>query len=243
MPTARMSRAPGRCPRRAEGFHRRATRIACRPSTAISAKMALQRGLVTALKSRRQVADDLKGWWARMTATHSFNGIGMNQYLAAVRAKRVLKSKSDAKVGHRGGLRRNLRWPSAAGQDRRREHVGSAAPGALRQCGEGGGAAHRQSGRQRIRVRGNPARSAGAAQSRQTSGRVHEQLCGFRRLLHRRGREPNIRQSDDHHRIDRRIFLYPDVSAHLGETRRQSRRHRHDTAGRRHALRPAHWVR
>ena len=63
------------------------------------AKMALQRGLVTALKSRRQVADDLKGLLGEDDSNHSFNAIGMNQYLAAVRAKRVLKSKADAKVG------------------------------------------------------------------------------------------------------------------------------------------------
>src|SRR5271170_6241708 len=63
------------------------------------AKMALQRGLVTALKSRRQVADDLKGLVGEDQDTHSFNSIGMRDYLAAVRAKRILKSKSDAKVG------------------------------------------------------------------------------------------------------------------------------------------------
>jgi protease-4 len=63
------------------------------------AKMALQRGLVTALKSRRQVADDLKGLVGEDDSDHSFNGIEMPQYLAAVRAKRVLRSKSDAKVG------------------------------------------------------------------------------------------------------------------------------------------------
>jgi protease-4 len=63
------------------------------------AKMALQRGLVTALKSRRQVADDLKGLVGEDEDSHSFNAIGMNQYLAAVRSKRVLKSKSDSKVG------------------------------------------------------------------------------------------------------------------------------------------------
>ena len=64
-----------------------------------AAKMALQRGLVTALKSRRQVADDLKGLVGEDDSDHSFNGIGMNQYLAAVRSKHALKSKSDAKVG------------------------------------------------------------------------------------------------------------------------------------------------
>ncbi len=63
------------------------------------AKMALQRGLVTALKSRRQVADDLKGLVGEDENNHSFNGIAMNQYLAAVRSRRALKLKSDAKVG------------------------------------------------------------------------------------------------------------------------------------------------
>ena len=63
------------------------------------AKMALQRGLVTALKSRRQVADDLKGLVGEDDSSHSFNGIGLSQYLAAVRSKHVLKSKSDARVG------------------------------------------------------------------------------------------------------------------------------------------------
>jgi protease IV len=63
------------------------------------AKMALQRGLVTALKSRRQVADDLKGLVGEDDSDHSFNGIEMPQYLAAVRAKRVLRAKSDSKVG------------------------------------------------------------------------------------------------------------------------------------------------
>jgi protease-4 len=64
-----------------------------------AAKLALQRGLVTALKSRRQLADDLKSLVGEDEDTHSFNAIAMNQYLAAMRSKRVLKSKSDAKVG------------------------------------------------------------------------------------------------------------------------------------------------
>jgi protease-4 len=64
-----------------------------------AAKLALQRGLVTALKSRRQVADDLKSLVGEDQENHSFNAIGMSQYLAASRSKRVLKSKSDARVG------------------------------------------------------------------------------------------------------------------------------------------------
>src|SRR5271165_1235614 len=63
------------------------------------AKMALQRGLVTALKSRWQVADDLKGLVGEDQDSHSYNSIGMKDYLAAMRSKRILKSKSDAKVG------------------------------------------------------------------------------------------------------------------------------------------------
>jgi protease-4 len=64
-----------------------------------AAKLALQRGLVTALKSRRQLADELKGLVGEDPDNHSFNAIGMSQYLSAVRSKHVLKSKSDARVG------------------------------------------------------------------------------------------------------------------------------------------------
>jgi len=64
-----------------------------------AAKLALQRGLVTALKSRRQMADELKGLVGEDSDTHSFNAIAMNQYLASIRSKHVLKSKSDSKVG------------------------------------------------------------------------------------------------------------------------------------------------
>src|SRR5580704_1039977 len=64
-----------------------------------AAKLALQRGLVTALKSRRELADDVKSIVGEDSDTHSFYSIGMSQYLAATRAKRSLKPKSDAKVG------------------------------------------------------------------------------------------------------------------------------------------------
>ena len=64
-----------------------------------AAKLALQRGLVTALKSRRQVADDLKVLVGEDQDTHSFNSIGMSQYLASVRSRHVLISRSDSKVG------------------------------------------------------------------------------------------------------------------------------------------------
>ena len=63
-----------------------------------AAKLAMQRGLVTALKSRRQLADDLKSIVGEDPDSHSFNSVGMSQYLSSVRSK-LLKSKSDAKVG------------------------------------------------------------------------------------------------------------------------------------------------
>jgi protease IV len=64
-----------------------------------AAKLAMQRGLVTALKSRRQLAEDLKSIVGEDADTHSFNSVGMSQYLSAVRSKLSLKSKNDAKVG------------------------------------------------------------------------------------------------------------------------------------------------
>ena len=64
-----------------------------------AAKLALQRGLVTALKSRRQLADDLKSLVGEDPDTHSFYSIGMSQYLTAVRARKSWRSKFDPKVG------------------------------------------------------------------------------------------------------------------------------------------------
>ena len=64
-----------------------------------AAKLALQKGLVTALKSRRQLADDLKGLVGEDESNHSFNQIRIEPYLAATRAKRVLKPKAEARVG------------------------------------------------------------------------------------------------------------------------------------------------
>ncbi len=64
-----------------------------------AAKLALQRGLVTALKSRRQLADELKGLVGEDQDSHSFSSIAMGPYLTSIRSKRMLKGKSDARVG------------------------------------------------------------------------------------------------------------------------------------------------
>ena len=64
-----------------------------------AAKWALQRGLVTALKSRRQLGDELKSLVGEDQESHSFNSIEMSSYLAAVRSKLVLKGKSESRIG------------------------------------------------------------------------------------------------------------------------------------------------
>jgi protease IV len=63
------------------------------------AKLALQRGLVTALKSRRQVADELKSLVGEDTDEHSFNSVAMMPYLASIRSRHVLQGKPDARIG------------------------------------------------------------------------------------------------------------------------------------------------
>jgi protease-4 len=64
-----------------------------------AARLAVQRGLVTGLKTRRQLADDLKTLVGEDTDSHSFNAVDMSQYLVAVRSKRALKPKSESRVG------------------------------------------------------------------------------------------------------------------------------------------------
>ncbi|MFI4891149.1 MAG: signal peptide peptidase SppA, partial [Steroidobacterales bacterium] len=64
-----------------------------------AAKLALQRGLVTALKSRRQLSDELKSLVGEDADNHSYNAVTMNQYLASLHSKRVLQSRSEARIG------------------------------------------------------------------------------------------------------------------------------------------------
>lgn len=85
-----------------------------------AAKLALQNGLVTALKSRRQVSDELKGLVGEDDSNHSFSAIGMAPYLSAVRAKHSLKSLTDSKVGivvAAGEIADGRKGPGAIGGD------------------------------------------------------------------------------------------------------------------------------
>jgi protease IV len=63
------------------------------------AKLALQRGLVTALKSRRQLADELKSLVGEDSDEHTFNSVAMLPYLASVRSRHVLLSRPEARIG------------------------------------------------------------------------------------------------------------------------------------------------
>jgi len=64
-----------------------------------AARLALQKGLVTALKTRRQLADELKGLVGEDTDTHSFNSIDVAPYLSAMRDHHGMKSKAESRVG------------------------------------------------------------------------------------------------------------------------------------------------
>ena len=106
-----------------------------------AAKLALQRGLVTALKSRRQLADELKG----LVGEDSDTPLVLFDRHEPISYGRAREARAQGKVRregrHRRCRRRDTRRPSAAGQNRRRQHGGPAAPGTLRQRGEGRGAA------------------------------------------------------------------------------------------------------
>lgn len=64
-----------------------------------TAKLALAQGLVTALKDRTKVEDELKGIVGEDESDHSFNGIHLDEYLAAVRSEGALKVSSKNKIG------------------------------------------------------------------------------------------------------------------------------------------------
>ncbi len=197
-----------------------------------AAKLALQRGLVTALKSRRQLADELKSLVGEDPDTHSFNSIGMSQYLAAVRAKRVLKSKSDAKVGivvASGEILDGHQPPGKIGGDStadllRQARYDNAVKAVVLRVDSPGGSmfASEQILRevQALRKAGKP-----VVVSMST-------LCGVGRILHFGRRQSNLRQPDDLDGFHRRVLRGADLPAHAGEARRQSGWNRHHTARR-----------
>src|SRR5882672_4873373 len=63
-----------------------------------TAKVALDRGLVTAIETRPAVERILKGVVGEDDSTHSFNQVSVREYLQATRAEPVLGKHSDNKV-------------------------------------------------------------------------------------------------------------------------------------------------
>ena len=64
-----------------------------------AAKVALAQGLVTALKSPQEVAEQVKAVVGEDKSTHDFNAVHFEQYLVAVRAGESLRSGGNGKVG------------------------------------------------------------------------------------------------------------------------------------------------
>jgi len=64
-----------------------------------AAKLAQQRSLVTGLKTRRQLGDELKNLVGEDADSHSFNSVGLASYLQNVRSKRSQRPKSDSRIG------------------------------------------------------------------------------------------------------------------------------------------------
>ena len=64
-----------------------------------TAKLALAQNLVTALKSREDVEEELKEIVGEDDSSHSYNSISLDSYLATVHSDGVLKSGSKNKIG------------------------------------------------------------------------------------------------------------------------------------------------
>jgi protease-4 len=64
-----------------------------------TARVAFAQGLVTALKTRNDVYEDLKGAVGEDESTHEFHHVDMADYLAAVRSEEILKRDSSNQVG------------------------------------------------------------------------------------------------------------------------------------------------
>ena len=64
-----------------------------------TARVAFAQGLVTALRTREQVSDDIKAIVGEDDTTHSFRGVELADYVATVRSEELLRAGSGNKVG------------------------------------------------------------------------------------------------------------------------------------------------
>ena len=64
-----------------------------------TARVAFAQGLVTAIRTREQVSDDLKALVGEDDTTHSFRSVELHDYLAVVRSEEVLARGSGNQIG------------------------------------------------------------------------------------------------------------------------------------------------
>ncbi len=194
------------------------------------AQMALDAGLVTALEGRYAVEERLALLTGEDENDGTYVGVGHEAYLANLRSQRVLGRRPRQQgQRHRGGGRDRARR-AAARHDRLRHARLAAARRAGRRRGQGRRAAHRQSGRERVRERSRPPGSGGAARGRQAGRGLDERAGGLGRVLHRHGRRPHRGEPSDADRLDRHLRDVPDLPADARAARRAQRRRRHDGA-------------
>ena len=137
-----------------------------------TAKLALAQNLVTALKSREDVGEELKEIVGEDDSSHSYNGISLRllpRHRSFGRGAEVRSEEQDRRGG-RG--RRNSRWQAAARRDRRRLYLGDPARCAPRRWHPGNRVARGQPWRERLCFRADLSRGQSAARRRQARHRV-----------------------------------------------------------------------
>ena len=135
-----------------------------------AAQVALQAGLVTGHQdpARGREAADRPGRRGRHRRLVQVGVRAATTCASRMREKKLHARRQAARRRHRR-LGRDPRRRAAAGHHRRRVHGAPDPPGAPGQGHQGGGAARRQPGRQRARLRGDLPRAAGAARRGQAA--------------------------------------------------------------------------
>ena len=156
-----------------------------------------------------------KGWSAKIENSHSFNSIGMRHYLAAARSKHVLKSKSRRQGRHRivasGEIFDGHQPPGSIGGEStsdllRQARYDNAVKAVVLRVDSPGGS---EFASEKILREVQALRKAGkpvvvSMSSYAASGGYYIAAAANQ-----------IFASPDHaHRIDRRVFLHPDLSTH-----------------------------
>ena len=194
------------------------------------AAVALEKGLVTELKSRREFEEQLKALVGEDEEEHTYQrhrALGLPRRGALRRSALHLDGDRIGVVVASGEILDGEQPPGTIGSDSLARLLREALHD---DDDQGGRAAHRQPRRQHVRLRSDPSRNRRAAQGRQARHRFDEQHRRFRRLLHRDGCRRDLGEPGDADRLDRRVRGLSDRRAHARQVRRHDRRRRHDAA-------------